>query len=132
MRPRRDGEHGGVAGGSAMTFDFESCHLTLSRSQERLRGAERHFVELFRHGPVSVELYAPQGVDPQQPHEQDELYIVVSGRGNFVNGPVRHPFGPGDVMFVPAGVIHRFEDFSDNFMVWVVFCGPPGGHQAAG
>jgi mannose-6-phosphate isomerase-like protein (cupin superfamily) len=113
-----------------MAFDFDSFHMTLSSSQERLREAgEQAFVELFRHGPVSVELYAPRGVDTQQAHPQDELYVVVSGSGQFVNGPRRRPFGPGDLMFVPAGVVHRFEDFGDDFVVWVVFCGPRGGHE---
>jgi len=115
-----------------MPFDFDSFHLTLSRSEQELRDAGGPaFIELFRHGPVSVELYAPDQVDPQKPHRQDELYIVARGSGQFVNGPRRHPFGPGDVMFVPAGVVHRFEDFSADFAVWVVFCGPEGGHAAA-
>ena len=115
-----------------MPIDFDSFHIPLSRSRRQLGEADRAFVELFRHGPVSVELYAPRGVDPQQPHTQDEIYVVVSGRGQFVNGPSRHPFEPGDVMFVPAGITHRFEDFSDDFLVWVVFCGPQGGHGVAG
>jgi len=113
-----------------MAHDFDSFHLPLARSRERLQEANQLFLELFRHGPVSVELYAPRGVDTQQAHLEDELYVVVSGRGHFVNGPGRRPFEPGDVMFVPAGVVHRFEDFSDDFLVWVVFCGPRGGHDA--
>ena len=51
---------------------------------------------------MEVEIYAPRGTDPQTPHTRDELYVVVSGSGTFVNGPDRHPFGPGDVLFVPA------------------------------
>ena len=47
----------------------------------------------------------------------------MSGRGTFRNGPVSHPFQPGDVLFVPAGVRHAFEDFSDDLYVWVVFYG---------
>ena len=39
-------------------------------------------------------------------------------------------FGPGDLLFVPAGVEHRFEEFSDDLAVWVVFYGPDGGEQA--
>jgi len=36
-------------------------------------------------------------------------------------------FGPGDVIFVEANVVHRFEDFSDDFAAWAVFWGPEGG-----
>lgn len=112
-----------------MANEFNSYHLPQAPSEAKLPGSGgAPFVELFRRGPLSVELFAPRGVDTQQPHAQDELYIVARGSGEFVNGPRRHPFGPGDVMFVPAGIVHRFENFSDDFLVWVVFCGPEGGH----
>jgi hypothetical protein len=42
------------------------------------------FVEAFSHGSMTVELYAPSGHDPQTPHEQDELYFVVTGISEFV------------------------------------------------
>jgi mannose-6-phosphate isomerase-like protein (cupin superfamily) len=89
-------------------------------------GGER-FAEVLGHGSMEVEIYAPRGKDPQTPHTRDELYVVVSGSGKFVNGPERRPFGPGDVLFVPAGVEHRFVDFTDDLVVWVVFYGPEGG-----
>ena len=82
---------------------------------------------LLEHGSLAVELYAPRGVDSQQPHTRDELYVVAQGTGEFVNGDVREQFGPGDVLFVPAGVVHRFENFTDDFAVWVMFYGPEGG-----
>ena len=81
------------------------------------------------HGTMLVEYYAPRGVDTQQPHTRDELYIVIAGTGTFVNGDDRHPFGPGDVLFVPTGVVHRFVDFSDDFATWVIFYGPEGGEK---
>jgi mannose-6-phosphate isomerase-like protein (cupin superfamily) len=94
----------------------------------RLPGAQgERFVELFRHGTLSVELYAPRGTDPQSPHSRDEVYAVVQGTGWFRNGPDRHRFGPGDVLFVPARVEHRFEEFTDDLIVWVFFYGPEGG-----
>ena len=91
-------------------------------------GGER-FAKVLGHGTMEVEVYAPRGRDPQGPHTRDELYFVVSGGGEFVNGPERHPFGPGDALFVPAGVEHRFEDFTDDLVVWVVFYGPEGGED---
>jgi mannose-6-phosphate isomerase-like protein (cupin superfamily) len=83
----------------------------------------------FVHGTLTVKLYAPRGSDPQRPHGQDEVYVVVRGRGAFVCGEARHPFGPGDLLFVPAGVEHHFENFSDDLTVWVVFYGPEGGEE---
>ncbi|MFQ6005078.1 MAG: cupin domain-containing protein [Woeseia sp.] len=82
---------------------------------------------LLRHGTLELGFYKPIGTDPQEPHDQDEIYIVQSGTGYFVHGDVREPFEPGEALFVPAGVAHRFEDFSDDFAAWVVFYGPTGG-----
>jgi mannose-6-phosphate isomerase-like protein (cupin superfamily) len=82
---------------------------------------------LLRHGSLTVRYYAPRGRDEQTPHEQDEVYVVAQGHGTFFNGGRRHPFGPGDVLFVPAGAEHRFEAFSEDFGTWVVFYGPKGG-----
>lgn len=83
--------------------------------------------EALRHGSLRVGLYAPRGHDPQQPHSQDEVYIVMAGSGTFDRAGERVEFGPGDVLFVPAGVCHRFEEFTDDLTVWVVFYGPEGG-----
>lgn len=90
------------------------------------------FVEVFQHGTLRIEMYAPRGIDPQLPHTQDEIYVVLQGHGWFINDGDRHPFSPGDVLFVPAGVEHRFIDFSDDLAVWVIFYGPQGGEIPAG
>jgi mannose-6-phosphate isomerase-like protein (cupin superfamily) len=91
-------------------------------------GGER-FAKVLEHGSLVVEIYAPRGLDPQQPHTRDEAYVVVSGSGHFVNGDSRHPFAPGDFLFVPAGITHRFEDFTEDLVVWVIFYGPEGGEE---
>ena len=44
------------------------------------------FLVAFEHGTLSVELFAPRGVDTQQPHTRDEVYVVARGEGFFVNG----------------------------------------------
>ena len=91
-------------------------------------GGER-FAKVLEHGSLLVEIYAPRGRDPQQPHTRDEAYVVVGGSGEFVNGDARHAFAPGDFLFVPAGVPHRFENFTEDLVVWVIFYGPEGGEQ---
>jgi mannose-6-phosphate isomerase-like protein (cupin superfamily) len=83
----------------------------------------------LRCGSMKVGLYAPQGMDSQSPHNQDELYIVVSGVGDFRKNGECLPFKAGDVIFVEAGTEHRFEDFSADFATWVIFWGPPGGEH---
>ena len=85
---------------------------------------------VYQHGSLLLKLFSPVQSDTQQPHTQDEVYFVVQGRGWFVNGEARHAIQPGDALFVPAGVVHRFEDFSDDLMLWVVFYGPAGGEAA--
>ena len=107
-------------------------HVTVNEAKGRLPGPNgERFAKVLGYGTVEVEIYAPRGHDPQQPHTRDELYVVVSGSGEFVNGQDRHPFGPGDMLFVPAGVEHRFEDFMDDLVVWVIFYGPEGGEEDA-
>jgi mannose-6-phosphate isomerase-like protein (cupin superfamily) len=102
--------------------------LTLADGLARLPSAAGEwFVELFRHGTLAIELYAPRFTDPQEPHTRDEVYVVARGSGWFRNGADRHRFEPGDVLFVPAGQVHRFEEFSDDMAVWVMFYGPEGG-----
>ena len=89
---------------------------------------------LMEHGTMTLRYYAPKGHDPQTPHDQDEIYIVMSGRGTFALGKdesslERRQFGPGDAIFAPAGFLHRFEGFSDDFATWVIFWGPKGGER---
>jgi len=105
--------------------------LTISNALEALNAVDSPFVEVFSHGSLSVEFYRPRGIDRQQPHTRDEVYVVASGSGVFLNGDTRKEFEPGEVLFVPAGVVHRFEEFTSDFATWVIFYGPEGGEHEA-
>ena len=83
----------------------------------------------FEHGSMTLEFYAPVGSDPQQPHRRDEIYIVQAGTSSFVLGDETLSVSAGDAIFVPAGVVHRFEGFSSDFGTWVIFWGPEGGES---
>ena len=112
--------------------------LTLSNALNSLKSEASlnetpTYKELFQYASLSVEIYKPVGKDLQQPHTRDEIYVIASGSGYFVNGDSRQPFEPGEVLFVKAGATHRFEDFSHDFSTWVFFFGPdkPQGTPAA-
>jgi len=103
---------------------------TVARALELVRQSEDGaYGVLLEHGTMELGFYKPDGRDPQQPHTRDEIYVVQSGTGYFVCGDERKPFEPGEALFVPAGAVHRFEDFSENFAAWVIFYGPDGGER---
>jgi len=104
---------------------------TVADALRKLNGSNNAvFAKIIAHGSMSVEIYRPVQTDMQTPHLQDELYVVISGTGDFFNNGETSPFGPGVVLFVPAGVEHRFDAFSDDFVAWVIFYGPRGGENA--
>ena len=109
----------------------QGSRFTLEQAQRLLPppGTHPRSAAVYQHGTMLLKLFSPHGHDPQSPHTRDELYFVASGSGWFVNGERRHRFETGDVLFVAAGVTHRFENFSEDLAVWVVFYGPEGGEQ---
>lgn len=89
----------------------------------------RRSAQILRHGSLEVRWYAPRGTDAQTPHERDEVYVVARGNASFVRGAERVTVGANDLLFVPAGMAHRFEDLSEDFGTWVMFYGPAGGER---
>jgi mannose-6-phosphate isomerase-like protein (cupin superfamily) len=86
-----------------------------------------HSLSFLQRGTLNVKLSLPVKPNQQTPHEQDEIYVIVSGHGFLVHDGKRDAFETGDLMFIPAGTDHHFEDFTDDLAVWVIFHGPPGG-----
>jgi mannose-6-phosphate isomerase-like protein (cupin superfamily) len=109
---------------------------TMIRARDALEklpeSARERSIALFEHGTLTAKLYAPRGSDPQTPHARDEIYVVIRGTGEFVCENEKTKFGPHDFLFVRAGVPHRFDNFSDDFAVWVFFYGPEGGERPIG
>jgi len=103
--------------------------LTVANALAQLRREDSPYEKVFRHGSLHVEIYKPDHEDPQTKHSLDEIYVVISGTGFIVRGDDRQAFEASEVIFVPAGIEHRFEEFSDDFATWVFFFGPEGGEQ---
>jgi mannose-6-phosphate isomerase-like protein (cupin superfamily) len=101
---------------------------TLGEARKAPLPAGRLSALLMQHGTMQLRHYRPpKGGDPQKPHDQDERYVVMHGSGFFRCDERRTKFGPGDVLYAGAGAVHRFEDYSDDTELWVVFYGPKGG-----
>jgi mannose-6-phosphate isomerase-like protein (cupin superfamily) len=114
-----------------MNAQTSCAALKIGEALEKLPSPEgKRFATIFQHGTLLVEIYAPRGTDPQTPHSRDEVYFVATGKGEFVCGGIRQEFGPSDLLFAAAGIEHRFENFTEDLAVWVLFYGPEGGESA--
>lgn len=119
-----------IAGVKPAQFPSGALKRTLAQGMAALPGPRgERSVAVLEHGTLQLKVYAPRGADPQQPHTRDELYIVAQGSGEFVSEGERVGFVAGDALFIAAGKAHRFENFSDDFAVWVMFYGPEGGER---
>jgi mannose-6-phosphate isomerase-like protein (cupin superfamily) len=86
------------------------------------------YLEFLRVPTLSAGLYVlPAGAtDPQQPHTEDEVYHVLSGRARIRVGEEDRAVEAGTVVFVEAGVDHRFHDIEENLEVLVFFAPAEG------
>ncbi len=91
---------------------------------------DKNFTVLIKDGVMSIEYFAPKNIDTQQPHLQDEIYVIASGSSQFFRDGEIVGCNKGDVIFVPAGMEHRFMNFTDDFATWVIFYGPEGGKRS--
>ena len=86
------------------------------------------YLEFIRSASLSTGLYVlgPGSVDAQQPHHEDEIYVVMAGGALFSAGDETREVRAGDVIFVAAGVPHRFHDITDELRAIVVFAPAEG------
>ena len=89
--------------------------------------AGEHAIVVLRRGTLDIALSLPVRPTQQTPHAQDEIYVIVRGRGVLIHDGRRDSFESGDLLFVAAGCEHQFEDLTDDVALWRVFYGPSGG-----
>src|ERR1700680_4771660 len=76
--------------------------FTIADALHHLLAAKADYTRLIEQKTFDVGIYRPLRVDPQTPHSRDELYVVASGRGEFICAGETKAFGHGDPFFVPA------------------------------
>lgn len=88
--------------------------------------SERPYLEFLRKETMSLGLYAlpVDGVDLQQPHNEDEVYYIVSGQGQITVGDETQLVQPGSIIFVAAQVPHKFHTITEDLKILVFFAPP--------
>ena len=85
----------------------------------------------MQRGTLDVALSLAPSTNQQTPHAQDEIYVIIPGRGILFHDGEGEPFESGDLVFVAAGIEHRFGEISEDLAVWRVFYGAEGGEVPA-
>jgi mannose-6-phosphate isomerase-like protein (cupin superfamily) len=79
--------------------------------------------EFLRVPSMSVGVYRLRAgaIDPQSPHTEDEVYYVISGRGEIRVGAEDRSVSAGSSVFVAANIEHRFHSIEEDLIVLVCF-----------
>ena len=109
----------------------EPLFTNLQAIESARRAADRRYLEFVRVPDLSAGLYVLEAgvADSQQPHAEDEVYVVMHGRCRFRVGTEEQEVQPGTVLFVPAHVEHRFFDLRERLEA-LVFFGPAEGSRS--
>jgi mannose-6-phosphate isomerase-like protein (cupin superfamily) len=99
----------------------------VSSVQARLAAGDGGYEVVHESPGVEVGVYVLVAPEPdrQQPHEEDEIYVVLEGRGVLTVEGEKFRLTEGDSIFVPAGAVHQFTAY-ENLSVLVVFAKPEG------
>ena len=112
--------------------------LRVSKLLQQQRESGRPYLEFLRAKHMSAGLYVlPPGTpDKQQAHAEDEIYYVIQGRGFFWRmtpaGPDEQPVETGTVLFVAAGMEHRFHGNAEELVLLVCFAPPEASTDSEG
>ena len=84
------------------------------------------YLEFLRVASMSAGIYVLRagGSDGQSPHRQDELYYVLHGKARMRAGTQDQAVRPGSIIFIAAGVEHRFYDIEEEIALLVLFAPP--------
>ena len=100
--------------------------IRFAEAQAAIPTGERS-APVWQRGALDVAFALPVPPKQQAPHTQDEIYIIIRGRGVLIHDGKRDSFESGDILFVAAGIEHQFEDVTEDLALWRVFYGPHGG-----
>jgi quercetin dioxygenase-like cupin family protein len=89
-----------------------ACHRSGHRYQE--------FIQLPTMS-AGIFILPAGALDDHEPHDRDELYHVISGRGTLRVEAEDREVAAGSLMFVPAGTEHHFHSITEQLVMLVLF-----------
>jgi mannose-6-phosphate isomerase-like protein (cupin superfamily) len=101
----------------------QTTFLNIADAERRRAQSGKPYLEFLRVPAMSAGVYVlpAGGTDPQSPHKEDEMYYVVRGRARMQAGSEDQAVSGGSIIFVAAGVEHRFHDITEELVVLVFF-----------
>ena len=102
---------------------FEIADLLANRKESEIT-----FHEFLKVVSLSAGIYSlPAGrSDPQHPHAEDEVYYVIKGKAQIRVAAEDRPVSPGSIVYVAAGVEHRFHTIEEDMTILVFFAPSEG------
>jgi len=97
--------------------------FNIADAEKQRKDSGKRYSEFLRVPAMSAGIYVlpAGGADPQSPHKEDEMYYVVRGRARMRAGSEDHAVSEGSIIFVAAGVEHRFYEITEELMALVFF-----------
>ena len=104
---------------------FPHWDVAVGETADRLRAGGGGYEVVHRSPGLELGVYVLVAPEPdrQQPHEDDEVYVVLEGRGVLEIEGDAVELREGQAVFVPAGAEHRFVGY-ENLSLLVVFAQP--------
>ena len=97
---------------------FELAELLNERDDKNVA-----YLEFLKVPDLSCGIYflPAGGVDGQQPHSEDEVYYIISGRGMIMVDGEHRPVQPGSTVYVAKHIDHRFHTIEEDLTILVFF-----------
>jgi mannose-6-phosphate isomerase-like protein (cupin superfamily) len=97
--------------------------IDLAEVRDKLKGSAVEYLEFLNVPALSCGLYslAAGSKDMQAPHDEDEVYFVLSGRARMRLGDEEREIKPGTLLYIRAATEHSFFEIVEDMTLLVIF-----------
>jgi len=99
----------------------------LAEVRDKLKGETVEYLEFLNVPALNCGVYflAAGSTDMQAPHDEDEVYLVLSGRARMRLGDEERTVTPGSLLYVGATTEHSFFEIEEDMTLLVMFAATP-------